>query len=110
MLKEPLKGYRIMIIIFMMTGVALITRPVFLGFPEDLQKYADNNQVLGYLACCMVPIMSAVVSIWTRQCKKVQASVVMFWVIKVLMKKREKFKVWPLIKNPHFLSNFHEAL
>ena len=81
MLKEPLKGYRIMIIIFMMTGVALITRPVFLGFSEDFQKSKDNNQVLGYLACCMVPIMSAVVSIWTRQCKKVQASVVMFWVI-----------------------------
>ena len=63
-----------------MTGVALITRPVFLGFSEDFQKSKDNNQVLGYLACCMVPIMSAVVSIWTRQCKKVQASVVMFWV------------------------------
>ena len=35
MLKEPLKGYRMMIIIFMMSGAALITRPSFLGFPKD---------------------------------------------------------------------------
>ena len=66
----------------MMNGVALITRPVFLGFSEDLQKSddKDDNQVLGYVVCCMVPITSAIVSIWTRQCKKVQASVVIFWV------------------------------
>ena len=35
MLKEPLKGYRLMIITFMMFGAALMTRPSFLGFPQD---------------------------------------------------------------------------
>ena len=35
MLKEPLKGYRLMIITFMMFGAALMTRPSFLGFPTD---------------------------------------------------------------------------
>ena len=40
----------------------------------------DNNEILGYICCIMVPIFSAMVSIWTRQCKKVEATVVMFWV------------------------------
>ena len=35
LLKEPLKGYRLMIITFMLSGVALMTRPNFLGFPKD---------------------------------------------------------------------------
>ena len=35
MLKEPLKGYRLSIITFMMFGAALMTRPSFLGFPQD---------------------------------------------------------------------------
>ena len=35
MLREPLKCYRFMIIVFMMSGVALITRPNFLGFARD---------------------------------------------------------------------------
>ena len=35
LLKEPLKGYRLMIIAFMMFGAALMTRPSFLGFPTD---------------------------------------------------------------------------
>ena len=41
-----------MIIVFMMSGVALITRPNFLGFPKDpnLQKTNEGNynQVQGY--------------------------------------------------------------
>ena len=35
MLKEYIKGYRGMIITFMMFGAALMTRPSFLGFPTD---------------------------------------------------------------------------
>merc|ERR550534_992052 len=35
LLKEPLKGYRLMIITFMLSGVALMTQPNFLGFPKD---------------------------------------------------------------------------
>lgn len=80
MLKEPLKLYRFMIIALMLTGVALITRPSWMGFPKD-QDYGkvDKNITLGYLCAMAVPICSAIVSIWTRQCRKVQTSIVMFW-------------------------------
>ena len=46
MLKESLKGYRLMIITFMMIGAALMTRPSFMGFPKDsnLQR-ADGELV-----------------------------------------------------------------
>merc|ERR1711899_57789 len=51
-----------------------------LGFAQEkVQKQDDNYEVLGYLICCMVPVLSAITSIWTRQCKKLPASVVMFW-------------------------------
>jgi len=189
LLREPLKGYRLMIITFMMSGVALMTRPNFLGFPKDsnlqtnfdgqlwmlndttfinkanvwqsddewklltindgtststyianlsnntvlgIENFDDtvvaknfdqykfeeawikgepdnqgfftltnmksrkiltaisaqilkviddtnNNEILGYITCCMVPIFSAIVSIWTRQCAKAPATVLMFW-------------------------------
>jgi len=182
MLKEPLKGYRLMIIIFMMSGAALITRPNFLGFPKDsnladgqlwmlndttlinkaniwqskdewkletinqsinienmsnhtflgvkdfdtvieeefdqykfeeawikgesdiegfftlthikskkvltaisaqilkvMDDTNDNNEILGYLACFLVPIFSAIISIWNSQCEKVHPTVMMFW-------------------------------
>ena len=47
LLREPLKAYRLMIITFMMSGVALMTRPNFLGFPKDsnLQTNFDGELV-----------------------------------------------------------------
>jgi drug/metabolite transporter (DMT)-like permease len=181
MLKEPLKGYRLMIIAFMMFGAALMTRPSFLGFPtdsnlqsqlwmlnettlinkaniwqstdkwklktinqsinienmsnhtvlgvkdfdtvieEEFDQYKfeeawikgesdnegfftlthmkskkvltaisaqilkvmddtnDNYEILGYIACCLVPIFSAIISIWNSQCTLVHPTAMMFW-------------------------------
>ena len=60
LLKEPLKGYRLMIITFMLSGVALMTRPNFLGFPKDsnLHTNFDGELVetrlkLLILNCCI---------------------------------------------------------
>lgn len=80
-LGEPLKAYRILIIVFMLTGVTLITRPSWMGFPKDHEKIesTDENVTLGYICAILVPTLSAIVSIWTRQCRKVQVTIVMFW-------------------------------
>jgi drug/metabolite transporter (DMT)-like permease len=93
MLQERLGCYRVLISLFMLSGVLLITRPpVF--FPPDsshdqgnttnatntnFDPYSDHSRTLGYVAAACVPILSAIVSIWTRQCRKVTASVLMFW-------------------------------
>ena len=80
MLKEPLKLYRMLIITFMMTGVILITRPGFFGFEQDpIKHHANKLRLVGYCAAVSVPVLSAIVSIWTRQCRKVDPFVVMFW-------------------------------
>lgn len=81
-LGEPLKGYRLLIIVFMLTGVTLITRPSWMGFPGDANENigsADHSRTLGYICAILVPTLSAIVSIWTRQCRKVQVTIVMFW-------------------------------
>lgn len=53
-----------------------------MGFSDD-DEAKDSKDVsgslLGYFAAIMVPILSAVVSIWTRQCRQVNASILMFW-------------------------------
>lgn len=80
MLEESFGLYRAFISLLMVTGVLLITRPPVL-FPVDSEqkdKEEDGNLV-GYMAAICVPILSAVVSIWTRQCRNVTASVLMFW-------------------------------
>ena len=45
LLGEPIKGYRMIIITLMMSGVILMTRPNFLGFPIDsnLQTTFDSE-------------------------------------------------------------------
>ena len=95
MLDERFGLYRVLISAFMLCGVVLITRPPFL-FPDDPPVPAngtfasnatshtpdieiDPHQTLGYIAAIFVPILSAIVSIWTRQCRQVTASVLMFW-------------------------------
>ena len=40
----------------------------------------DNYEILGYIACCLVPIFSAIISIWTSQCTEVHPTAMMFWV------------------------------
>ena len=77
MLKERLALYRISIIVFMTIGVIFITRPQFLGFEQESNK--ENGTILGYVAAISVPFLSAVVSIWTRKCRKMSSMVVMFW-------------------------------
>ena len=105
MLDERLGCYRVMISILMISGVILIARPNIL-FPEADQdtkndtniendSFSDHYCVVnrtneyqkhssvpyGYIAAIFVPIFSAIVSIWTRQCRqaRVDASVLMFW-------------------------------
>lgn len=79
MLGEALRGYRSLIIIFMLAGVSLITRPSWMGFPQDGKDKNESSNVLGYVSAILVPVLSALVSIWTRQCRKVTASILMFW-------------------------------
>ena len=55
----------------LLTGVVVITRPSFFGFTPD--------KAIGYIAAWMVPVLSAFVSIWTRQCRNVNAQLLMFW-------------------------------
>ena len=50
LLGEPLKGYRAMIIIFMLIGVSLITRPSWLGFPPDLIN--DGKTEFTFVSAC----------------------------------------------------------
>ena len=104
MLDERLGCYRVMISILMISGVILIARPNIL-FPVDQDtkndtsiendSFSDHYCVVnrtnehqkhssvpyGYIAAIFVPIFSAIVSIWTRQCRqaRVDASVLMFW-------------------------------
>ena len=40
----------------------------------------DNYEILGYIACCLVPIFSAIISIWNSQCTLVHPTAMMFWV------------------------------
>jgi len=80
MLGEPLKGYRSMIIIFMLIGVSLITRPSWLGFSQDDIKANDqSDNTLGYFAAIAVPFLAALVSILTRKCRSVLPTLLMFW-------------------------------
>ena len=88
MLGERMGLYRVMISLFMLAGVALITRPPFIFGPDTVpshgEHHGDNDledsfNVLGYVLAFMVPVMSAVVSIVTRQLKHVHPSVLMLW-------------------------------
>ena len=105
MLGERFGCYRLLISIFMITGVILITRPGAFFPPDDSKSYPTNmsinysngsgpfvdskcvwgessmitNSTLGYVAGVFVPILSAIVSIWTRQCKNIDATILMFW-------------------------------
>ena len=90
----------------MITGVIFITRPGAFFPPDDSKSYPTNmtinvngsgpfvdskcvwgessmvtNSTLGYVAGVFVPILSAIVSIWTRQlqCKNVDPTILMFW-------------------------------
>ena len=82
LLGEPLKGYRAMIIIFMLIGVSLITRPSWLGFQRDPiegGKTENDTDWYYYLVAISVPILAALVSILTRKCSHVLPSILMFW-------------------------------
>ncbi len=92
MLSERVGCYRLLISALMLAGVALITRPPFI-FPEDKihvnstdhgnstdhHRADEGFNVAGYLCAVAVPLLSAVVSILTRQLKEVSPSVLMFW-------------------------------
>lgn len=97
MLREGMGLYRILISAFMLVGVTLITRPpVF--FDQDAPylpansslvnvttdseggEYGDEGfSAVGYFCAVLVPLLSAIVSILTRQLKELHASVLMFW-------------------------------
>jgi drug/metabolite transporter (DMT)-like permease len=79
LLGEPLKGYRFVIIFFMLIGVTLITRPSFFGFSQDVKTNDQSDSTLGYIAAIMVPILAALVSILTRRCRSVLPTLLMFW-------------------------------
>ena len=66
MLGEPLKGYRIMIIIFMLIGVSLITRPSWIGFSQGYysqvwltvwKKYSPKIKVVHPYYICPIEII-----------------------------------------------------
>ena len=130
MLDERLGCYRVMISILMISGVILIARPNIL-FPVDQadtkngtnvenDAFSDHSCVVnrtsndyqkhssvpyGYIAAIFVPIFSAIVSIWTRQCRqaRVDASVLMFWFARVFDFASSLFR--PLSKILHKKTN-----
>ena len=83
MLGERMGLYRVMISLLMLAGVCLITRPPFIFGPDHPRGghhgLEDSFNVLGYVLAFMVPVMSAVVSIVTRQLKHIHPSVLMLW-------------------------------
>ncbi len=87
MLKEHMGAYRIVISALMISGVLLITRPPFLFEADPVSndggagdKSEDGGMVaLGYACAVAVPLLSAVVSIMTRQLKDLRPSVIMLW-------------------------------
>ena len=71
-----------MVMTLLLTGVVIITRPSILGFtPDEDKKVGTETETtsLGYVAAWLVPVLSAFVSIWTRQCRNVNAQLLMFW-------------------------------
>ncbi len=69
-----------LISLLMLSGVVLITRPPFL-FHSTYGQH-DVSQVfspIGYVCAVLVPLLSAIISILTRQLKDIHASIVMFW-------------------------------
>ena len=86
MLGERMGLYRVFISLLMLAGVCLITRPPFIFGPDAKPSGGHGNNdlddsfnVLGYALAFMVPVMSAVVSIVTRQLKHIHPSVLMLW-------------------------------
>ena len=66
----------------LLTGVVVITRPSFFGFTPDKDMSEGSltaTTTMGYIAAWLVPVLSAFVSIWTRQCRNVNAQLLMFW-------------------------------
>jgi hypothetical protein len=83
---------------FMVSGVVLITRPPFIFGQGDGPAANSTNQtgpafpdpefdgaspevmtIIGYVCAVGVPLLSAVISILTRQCKHVPPYLLMFW-------------------------------
>lgn len=102
MLKEPCGLYRTLISMLMISGVIMITRPPVIFGPDPspakhhhgpnvtLMAPLDGNRTLhdhsgevstlvGYCCAIGVPLLSAVISIITRQCKHVPVHLLMFW-------------------------------
>ena len=91
MLGERMGLYRVFISLLMLAGVCLITRPPFIFGPDatpsgghhdhggDGDDLGNSFNVVGYVLAFMVPVMSAVVSIVTRQLKHIHPSVLMLW-------------------------------
>ncbi len=103
MLGERLGAYRLLISALMVSGVVLITRPPFIFSPAVIPQHhhlhhhnttADLNgsgisdhqeaevehfSAVGYLCAVAVPLLSAVVSIMTRQLRELRPSIIMFW-------------------------------
>ena len=86
--------FRSAITIFMISGVVLITRPPFLFGHQLVPDNSTNHTVpepdidgaspellvtMGYVCAICVPLLSAIISILTRQCKHVPAYLLMFW-------------------------------
>ena len=65
----------------LLAGVVVITRPSFFGFTpdKDMSEGSTTTTTMGYVAAWLVPVLSAFVSIWTRQCRNVNAQLLMFW-------------------------------
>ena len=86
MLGERMGLYRVFISVLMLAGVCLITRPPFIFGPDSAPSGhtgSDGGEnsfsVVGYVLALMVPVMSALVSIVTRQLKHIHPSVLMLW-------------------------------
>ncbi len=82
MLRERLGVYRATISVLMLAGVLLITRPPFVfgadPSPDPTGKQ-NNFNVFGYAVAVMVPVLSAIVSIITRQLRHLRAGVQIVW-------------------------------
>ena len=87
MLGERMGLYRVFISVLMLAGVCLITRPPFIFGPDSAPSPSSGHSngdeysfsMVGYVLALMVPVMSALVSIVTRQLKHIHPSVLMLW-------------------------------
>ena len=75
-LRDHCGVWRIMVAVFLLTGVVILARPESLFQTGQVEA---NYDIVGLLSAVSVPCLSALIVILTRQAKHVHYSVLVFW-------------------------------